>query len=208
MSQSVQNWILRQKGFVNFINVKLGERGGVIGRIFSPLKIGKRQMGAHTLPKLLKFFNYYLVHSYGLIASVRPIFSRYLGVTHGPLNYTGLMMWCLMTGAILNRIRFHRSRDIVMFNNEDGAEFWFKNLGILFPPNYLNNKLSAHYIEINQIYSYEMFKKYRKVRTEMLLERDELSDKERRTRYITNPNYVYEPLGKDTNIVKNVHFDL
>ena len=207
MSQSVQNWILSQKGFVNFVNNNLAERKGLIGKIFKTLRVGPRQMGAHALPGLLKFFNYYLVQSYGLIASVRPIFSRYVGVTQGPLNFTGLMMWFIMTGAILNRIRFHRSRDIIQFNQEDGAEYWYKALGILFPPSYLNNKISAHYIEINQIYSTEMFKKYRKARQEILEEREELSDKEKRTRYILNPNYVYEPLGKDTSEVRKAHFD-
>ena len=207
MSESIQGWLLKRKGFVNFVNNNLAGRKGVIGRIFSTVKIGPRQMGAHAFPKLLKFFNYYLVNSYGLMGAIRPTFSRYIGVTHGPLNYTGLMMWFIVTGAILNRIRFHRSRDIMVFNNEDGAEFWYKTLGILFPPSYLNNKLSAHYIEINQIYTHEMFKKYRKVRQEVLEERDQLSDKEKRTRYITNPNYVYEPLGQDTNTVRNIHFD-
>ena len=147
---------------------------------------------------ILKFLNHYLMQTYGLISTVRPVFSRFLGVTHGPLNYTGLMMWFLMTGAILNRIRFHRSRDIIAFNVEDGAEHWFRTLDMLFPPNYLNNKTSAHFIEINQIYSYEMFKRYRQAKREILEEREACSDKEKRTRYITNPNYVYEPLGQDT----------
>ena len=34
-------------------------------------------------------------------------------------------------------------------------------------------------------------------RKQVLAERELASDKEKRTRYITNPNYVYEPLGKD-----------
>ena len=204
MSKSIQGWILRQKGFVNFINHNLAERKGVIGGIFKRLRIGEREMGRHTLPALLKYFNHYLVFTYGIFGAIRPVFSRFIGVAHGPLNYTGLMMWFLMTGAILNRLRFHRSRDVLQFNYEDGAEYWFKALNMLFPPSYLNNKLSAHYIEINQIYTTEMLKKYRKARQEILEERDSVSDKEKRTRYITNPNYVYEPLGRDTNLVREV----
>ncbi len=205
MSKCVQNWILRQKGFVNFVNNNLAERKGAIGSIFKRLRIGTREMGRHTFPAMLKYFNYYLVMSYGLIGSIRPVFSRYIGVTHGPLNYTGLMMWFLMSGAILNRLRLHRSRDVFTFNNEDGAEFWYKAMEMLFPPSYLNNKISAHYIEINQIYTTEMFKRYRKAREEILAERETLSDKEKRTRFITNSNYVYEPLGQDTSVTRSIN---
>ncbi|CAI2380887.1 unnamed protein product [Moneuplotes crassus] len=204
MSKSIQGWILKHKGFVNFINHNLAERKGVIGGIFKRLKVGPRQMGRHTLPSAIKFFNHYLVFTYGVLGACRPVLSRFIGSSHGPLNYTGLMMWFLMTGAILNRMRFQRSRDVFQFNSEDGAEYWYRALNMLFPPSYLNNKLSAHYIEINQIYTTEMFKRYRKARQEILEERESVSDKEKRTRYITNPNYVYEPLGKDTNLVRGV----
>ena len=205
MSASIQNWILRQKGFVNFVNVSLAGRKGVIGKIFTPLRVGPRQMGQHTIPKILKYVNYFLMQSYGMISTLRPVFSRFMGVTHGPLNYTGIMMWFLLTGCILTRVRFTRGRDMLMFNEQDGAEFWYKALNMMFPPSYLNNKISAHYIEINQIYTYEMFKRYRKARQEILEERDGCSDKEKRTRYITNTNYVFEALGQDTNAVKNIH---
>ena len=207
MSESIQNWILKHTGFVNYINNNLAERKGVIGRLFKTLRVGPRQMGRHTLPAMLKYFNYYLVSSYGLIGSIRPVFSRFVGVAHGPLNYTGLMMWFLMTAAIIGRVKFDRSRDALMFNAEDGAMFWFRSMNMMFPPNYLNNKLSAHYIEINQIYSYEMFRRYRLARQEIIEEREQCSDKERRTRYITNPNYVYEALGQDTSATRNIHSD-
>ena len=207
MSESVQGWILRQKGFVNYVNNNLAQRKGVIGKLFSTLKVGERQLGRHTIPKVLKWMNFYLVHTYGALGTMRPIFSRFFGVTHGPLNYTGLFFWFIATGCIMSRLKFTNGRDIMQFNQEDGAEFWYKSLNILFPANYLNNKVSAHYIEINQIYSYEMFKRYRKARRELLEERDTCSDKEKRTRYITNSHYVYEPLGQDTSAVRNVHFE-
>ena len=142
--------------------------------------------------------------SYQLASTCRPVFSRFVGSTLGPLNFTGLFMWFWMTGIIVGRIRWNRGRDLIQFNNEDGPEFWYRALGMLFPPNYMNNKISAHYIEINQIYAFEMFKRYRTVRKEMLEERSQCSDKEKRTKYITNPNYIYEPLGEDTTNVKSM----
>ena len=66
---------------------------------------------------------------------------------------------------------------------------------MMFPPNFLHNRLSAHYIEINHIFGIEMMKKYQIARQQILAERDACSDMERRTRYATNPNYIYEPFG-------------
>ena len=204
MSESVQNWILKQKGFVSLINDRLAKRKGLIGKLFTALRVGPRELGAHTAPKFLKFANFYYMSTYSIMSSLRPIFSRFVGVAYGPLNFTGIFMWFMLTGSIMARLKFNRGRDIMQFNVEDGPEFWYNALNMMFPPNYLNNKLSAHYIEINQIYCFEMFKRYRLARQEILEERDQCSDKEKRTRYISNPNYVYEPLGEDTNAVKNL----
>lgn len=67
----------------------------------------------------------------------------------------------------------------------------------MFPPNFLHNRISAHYIEINHIFSIEMMKKYQVARQEILREREACSEEVRRTRYATNKNYVYEPFGSD-----------
>jgi len=68
----------------------------------------------------------------------------------------------------------------------------------MFPPNFLHNRVSAHFIEINNIYFCEMLKKYIGARKEILAERDNCSLEEHRTKYITNPNYVYEAFKNDT----------
>ena len=204
MSQPIQKWLLSRTGFVSLINDKLAARKGVVGRIFTWLKVGPRQMGTHTLPKVVKFYNQYFMLTYQMGSSLRPIFSRFIGMTYGPLNYTGLMLWFVMTISLMNRFKFNRARDVIQFNSQDNPEFWFRAFNMMFPPNYLNNKISAHYIEINSIYSFEMFKRYRTARNEILEERAISSDKEKRTRYITNANYVYEPLGDDTTAVKKL----
>ena len=205
MSESIQGWILRKKGFVNYVNHNLARRKGVIGKVFTWLKVGNRRMGKHRIPAALKFLNHYLVSSFSGIATTRPIFSRLIGASTGPLNFSGLMLWMLMTGALVSRLRLSRGRDIFNFDYHDRPEFYYKTFGMLFPPNYLNNKMSAHYIEINHIYSTEMFKRYLIAKQDILDERDQCSEKEKKTRYITNPNYVYEPLGKDTNTVQNIN---
>ena len=76
---------------------------------------------------------------------------------------------------------------------------------MMFPPNFLHNRISAHYIEINHIFAVEMMKKYQFVRREVLAERDTHSDEVKRTRYATNPNYIYEPFGsKDDDRIKRM----
>ena len=204
MSEPVQKWLLEQKWLKTLVNERLAKRSGVIGRLFTFLKIGPRQLSSHTIPKILKYVNSYYVITTGLLGANRTILTKYIGSTYGPLNYGGLFAWALFTSGILVRIQFQRTRDVFSFDYQDSPEFWYRTIGMIFPPNYLNNKVSAHYIEINQIYAYEMFMRYRLAKSEILEERAQCSDKEKRTRYITNPNYVYEPLGEDTLVVKNL----
>ena len=85
-----------------------------------------------------------------------------------------------------------------MFNAQDGVEFWFDRYNMMFPPSFLHNRLSAHYIEINNIYFTEMIKKYVVARKEILAERDEHSQAVQWTKYATNKNYVFEGLKNDT----------
>ena len=77
----------------------------------------------------------------------------------------------------------------------------------MFPPSFLHNRVSAHYIEINHIFAIEMLKKYQVARKDILDERERCSDQERRTRYITNPNYIFEALGPDDDKIKRMKDD-
>jgi hypothetical protein len=74
----------------------------------------------------------------------------------------------------------------------------------MFPPSFLHNRLSAHYIEINHIFSIEMMKKYQHVRKDVLADRERYSDEEKRTKYILNENYIYEPLGQDDGKIQRL----
>merc|ERR1719263_987040 len=138
---------------------------------------------------------------------MRPVGSRFLGLGNGPLNYSGLFCYFWATGMILGRCRFDKARDQYRFNSQDGVEFWFDRYNMMFPPSFLHNRLSAHYIEINNIFFNEMLKKYIVARKEILAERDECSLEEQWTRHVTNPNYIYEPLSKDTDVIKRLRGD-
>ena len=139
---------------------------------------------------------------------LRPVFSRLLfGVSNGPLNYSGLFMYFWLTFLIISKFRFIRARDVLTFNHQDNPEFWYSRYNMMFPPSFLHNRISAHYIEINHIFAIEMLKRYQVARKEVLAEREKHTDFERRTKYITNQNYVYEPLGHDDDRIKRLKDD-
>ena len=138
---------------------------------------------------------------------MRPVLSRFVGVANGPLNYSGLFMYFLLTFMIISKFRFIRIRDTLTFDTQDNPEFWYTRYNMMFPPNFLHNRISAHYIEINHIFAIEMMKKYQIARKEVLNERESHSDFEKRTKYITNPSYVFEPMGKDDDKLKRLKDD-
>ena len=138
---------------------------------------------------------------------MRPVGSRFLGAGNGPLNYTALLCYFWASGMILSRCRFEKARDQYMFNTQDGVEFWFDRYNMMFPPSFLHNRLSAHYIEINNIYFTEMIKKYVGARREILAERDEHTQEVQWTKYATNKNYVFEGLRNDTPAIRRLRAD-
>ena len=155
--------------------------------------MGKREYSEHTFHRMFRMVNFFWVQIFAILGRMRPIGSRFLGSGNGPLNYSGLFCYVWATGMTLSRCRFNNARDMYAFNHQDGVEFWFERYNMMFPPSFLHNRLSAHYIEINNIYFSEMIKKYIVARKAILAERDTHSQEVQRTRYVTNPNYVYEP---------------
>ena len=69
---------------------------------------------------------------------------------------------------------------------------------MVVPLNYSNFVQSAHYLEINKIYSQAMMQKLLAVEEQVKQEFYKASEKERRTKYCSNPNYVYESFGWET----------
>ena len=106
-------------------------------------------------------------------------------------------MFCWCTLMVVSRLDLERKQDKFHMNLADKPEFWFTRYNMLFAPSFLHNTQSAHYLEISHIYAVEMFKRYQLARQEILADREKCSDKEKRTRYCENPNYIYEPLGVD-----------
>uniref|UniRef100_A0A7S3ITY3 Uncharacterized protein n=1 Tax=Strombidium inclinatum TaxID=197538 RepID=A0A7S3ITY3_9SPIT len=198
MSERVQTWLLgKTTGLQHLVNEKLAKRSGMIGRFFTTFQMGKREYSAHTFHRAFAVVNYFWMQTFHLYGVMRPIGSRFLGLGNGPLNYSALYGFIFVTAMIVARTKFDKGRDQYTFNAQDGVEFWFERYNMMFPPNYLHTRLSAHYIEINNIFFCEMVKKYMVARKEIIADRERSPVEERMTKYITNPNYIYEPLANE-----------
>ena len=90
---------------------------------------------------------------------MKPILSRFLCSTGGgPLNYSGLFAWFFFSALLIGKFPFPNSREL-RFEKSDRPVTYFLKYKLLFPPQYLNNRTSAHWIEINHIFFVEMLKK-------------------------------------------------
>ena len=208
MTSRFQTFLLNNtKGLQYLVNERLASRSGGIGNLFKALRIGERDFGHHSALRFLRVCNFFWVSIYQYMAVQRQVLSRFIGVSNGPLNYSGLFVWFFCTNMIFSRFRFIRSRDVLTFNQQDQPEFWYARYNMMFPPNFLHNRISAHYIEINHIFAVEMIKKYQVARPEILAERDGCTAEERANKYATNSNYVWEPLGKDDDKIQRFKDD-
>ena len=194
-------------GLQFLVNEKLGKRAGFIGRVFRPLEMGKREYSQHALHRVFRIVNFFWVGIFRVYGMMRPIGSRFIGLGNGPLNYSGLFCYIFASAMVLGRLRFDKAREQMMVNAQDGVEFWFERYNMMFPPSFLHNRVSAHFIEINNIYFCEMLKKYIVARKELLAQRDLCSEEEQRSKYAMNPNYIYEPLKKDTTTILRLRGD-
>ena len=203
MTTRLQNWLLKNTGGLQyFVNERLAKRPGLIGRVFKHLEIGKREMSAHSLLRTMRIVNFMYVQSLHIFAVARPIGSRFLtSLGNGPLNYSALFCYFWCTGMVLARCIFGDIRHDATFNHQDGVQFWQIRYNMSFPANYLHNRISAHYIEINSIFFVEMLKRYMVAKKEIIDERERHSDEVKRTRYALNPNYIYEPFQNDAPVI-------
>ena len=69
-------------------------------------------------------------------------------------------MYVFATCMVAGRLSWNRPRDAFYCNQQDKPEYWFDRYNLMFPPSFLHNRLSAHYIEISPIYCVEMLRKY------------------------------------------------
>ena len=180
------------KGLQYLVNERLAKRPGLIGRTFKALEIGKREYGQHAFYNFFRVINWYFVRGLQYLASKRPVATRLFGLGHGPINYPAIILYAWFTMFVISRTQIDGVRDIRRFNAQDNPNYFKSKYEIAIPSNFLHHRLSAHYIEISNIYFVEMLKRYIPVRLEILAERDTQSQETQLTKYASNPNYIYE----------------
>ena len=103
-------------GLQYLVNERLAQRSGLIGRVFKAVEMGPREYGAHSQLRLWKVANFFWVQFYHTYSIMRPVFSRFMTVQNGPLNYSGLLVYAFFTLMVWSRFRFIRGRDFVATN--------------------------------------------------------------------------------------------
>lgn len=160
MTEVIQRFLLKNTKFLQYIvNDKLAKRKGSIGKFFRWMEIGERQNGTHYSARWFRVFNHYML-TFGFRfnwgkPSFMKIFSREREIfIVGYAALFGIWAWF----ARKNKIRpLYRYKD--QLNDYDNPTTFSKKYGIYIPFNYLNYRISAHYIEINKIYHLEMLKR-------------------------------------------------
>ena len=66
--------------------------------------------------RAFRVVNYFWVMIYQQMGMMRPVFSRFIGVQNGPLNYSGIFVYFFCSMMVFNRVRFIRARDVYWFN--------------------------------------------------------------------------------------------
>jgi len=173
------------------INEKLAKRSGLLGRIGKFWMIGPREYGSHPLNKLFIFLNRRYIfaaavalHRYSVVKTLthggyhmlRPF--KHVSFL-GPLAvFWGFFTWVYTTSTVRGY-------------EPDRLTYLSKRIGKAgLPLNSMNQRTSAHYIEINYIFQAEMMKKYHRVRQRIMEERNKANDQTRRTRFAV-PTYKY-----------------
>ena len=62
--------------------------------------MGKREYSEHTFYRAFRVVNFFWMGTWSVLARMRPIGSRFLGLSNGPLNYSGLYVYLMSTMLI------------------------------------------------------------------------------------------------------------
>lgn len=130
---------------------------GAIGKFFSWMEIGPRNHGDHIIPKMFRFFNTFLLNFGFRFNWGRPHLTKWF-TKEREIYITGyafmFIFWAWFSRK--NRIRpLYRYEDYHLHDYDKPAKLTNK-WNMYIPFNVMNFKTSAHYIEIDRIFSQEM----------------------------------------------------
>jgi len=193
MNHIQKAWLRVLSPLAYLINEKLAKRSGLFGRIGKFWMIGPREFGAHPINKIFTFMN--RRYHYG-VAFTAHRYSTIKGLTMNGFHNMRPFQHLNIVGYLTVLIGFIR---VVYMSplgrgelEPDSLSYLTKRAGgrIGLPLNSMNQRQSAHFIEINQIYQAEMVKRYCRAKARILEERNKLTDKEKKMKYAV-PSYKY-----------------
>lgn len=201
MTEQIQKFLLKNgKALKYLVNEKLA-KGSFMPNFFKWMEIGPRNSGKHVVPRLFRFFNN-ITFLYGQRFNWgRPHLTKSLLSREREIYMVGYAFIFVLI-AFINRknlLRPLNSNTESFLYHYDNPNHLTKRFGVYVPHHYTQEKVSAHYLEINKIFSREMLKKYKIFEKEVTDEFNASSEKTKRTKYLENPNYVYEPFGWESN---------
>lgn len=205
MSELFQPFLKRYIGPVkNLVNNKLAN-GKFFPKFFKWMEIGDRNYGGHILPKIFRFWNSCILHFGTRLEFHRPHVTKYLNSKEREIFVTGYGFILILLGIWTKKNRsrpLYQTNDSYLYNYDNPT-----NLSARygkFIPHYVHKyKNSAHYLEINKIFERENAKKLLEIRNKFMEEFELSTEKVKRTRYLRNPYYVYEPFGWEIEETKN-----
>lgn len=197
MTTIIQSFLLKNtKGLQNLVNNKLAV-SGPFKKFWKWMEIGTRGYGKHVLPNYFRLFNSFMLTLGQRFNWHRPHVGKYLLSKEREIFLTGYSFVLIFFFVVCkkNAISPLFTANDPFLNNYDNPNKFSEQFG-KFIPNFVNSyKVSAHYLEINKIFGREMLKHYQKAEAKVASEFYECSERERRTKYLSNPYYVYEPFG-------------
>lgn len=201
MTSYFQNYILKNSKILqNLVNNKLANSGP--GKKFWRwMEIGNRGNGKHYFGRYLKAINsIYLVVGQRFNWH-RPHLGKYLFTKEREIFLTGysILLFFMFIFNKRNSISPLYTENDPYLHDYDNPNYFAKKYGVIVPGYVSNYRVSAHFLEINKIFQREMLRNYEDFSSEVHNEFKESPEKIKRTKFATNPNYVYEPFGWETS---------
>mmetsp|Transcript_13882 Transcript_13882/g.14421 ORF Transcript_13882/g.14421 Transcript_13882/m.14421 type:complete len:204 (+) Transcript_13882:3-614(+) len=197
MTESVQKFLLNNTKFLQkLVNEKLAN-GKLFPNLFKWMEIGPRGYGKHIFPKYFKTWNSFILIFGHRFNWARPHITKALFSKEREVFLTGYAVLFILFSfwARKNMIKpGDINRDTHLYHY-DNPNHLVEKFGKFIPNHYTQFKVSAHYLEIDKIFRREMMKRFTEYEEEVAREFENSSEKDRRTKYLANPNYVYEPFG-------------
>ena len=201
MTEFIQKFLLKNGKAVQYlVNEKLA-KGSFLPNFFKWMEIGPRNSGKHVIPKIFRMMNSAMLLVGHRFNWARPHLTKSLFSREREIYMIGYAFIFVLI-AFINKKNFLRplnSSSETFLYHYDNPKNLTKRFGVYVPHHYTQNQVSAHYLEINKIFSREMLKRYTLFEKEVTEEFNSSSEKTKRTKYLENPNYVYEPFGWESS---------